>query len=112
MIEARNSYSFIGDNCPPGYRHIGTIDVADPANVSWALDQGYRIGSIYDGGTYSCAEPCTADIYERPDEARFPQITRKDGCEPCGECRLNIGETCDICGAINRPFLTFEDGKS
>ena len=34
----------------------------------------------------------------------FP-ITRKDGGEPCGECHLQPGETCDICGAYQpRPF--------
>lgn len=27
-------------------------------------------------------------------------ITRKDGGEPCGECHLRPGETCDICGAV------------
>lgn len=27
--------------------------------------------------------------------------------EPCGECHLNIGETCDICGAKqNQPGTT------
>lgn len=61
-------YSFIGGDCPPGYRKVGTIDVADPADVSRAQDQGYRIGAIYDGGTYSCAEPCAADIYECIDD--------------------------------------------
>ena len=29
----------------------------------------------------------------------FPQPRRKDGEEPCGECHLQVGETCDICGA-------------
>lgn len=29
----------------------------------------------------------------------FPQPLRRDGKEPCGECRLQKGETCDICGA-------------
>lgn len=31
----------------------------------------------------------------------FPQPRRKDGGEPCGECRIQPGETCDICGAVN-----------
>jgi hypothetical protein len=61
-------YTFIGDDCPPGYRRVGSIDVADPADVSTAHDRGLRIGSIYDGRSGSCAEPCTADIYERPDD--------------------------------------------
>lgn len=29
----------------------------------------------------------------------FPHPRRRDGKEPCGECRLPAGETCDICGA-------------
>lgn len=29
----------------------------------------------------------------------FPQPQRRDGKPPCGECRLPVGETCDICGA-------------
>ncbi|GAA5662619.1 hypothetical protein Brsp07_01089 [Brucella sp. NBRC 14130] len=29
----------------------------------------------------------------------FPQPSRKVGGDPCGECRLQPGETCDICGA-------------
>jgi hypothetical protein len=38
----------------------------------------------------------------RPADETFPQPERKDGGEPCGECHLQPGETCDICGAINR----------
>lgn len=30
-------------------------------------------------------------------------ITCKDGGEPCGECHIQPGETCDICGATNEP---------
>lgn len=33
------------------------------------------------------------------DDEPFPQPRRRDGQEPCGECRLPAGETCDICGA-------------
>jgi hypothetical protein len=69
MTEDRKSYSFIGNDCPPGYRRVGTIDVADPADVRRAEDRGYRIGTIYEGRSYSCAEPCAADIYEELDEA-------------------------------------------
>lgn len=29
----------------------------------------------------------------------FPQPERKDGGEPCGECRIQPEETCDVCGA-------------
>jgi hypothetical protein len=32
-------------------------------------------------------------------EEPFPQPSRKDGGEPCAECHLQLGETCDICGA-------------
>lgn len=101
MTNPRKSYSFIGADCPPGYRRVGTIDVADPADVHSAQDKGYRIGTIYNGYSGSCAEPCAADIYERPDEEPFPQPGRKDGGEPCGECHIQPGETCDICGAVN-----------
>lgn len=76
--EKRKSFTFIGDDCPPGYRRVGTIDVADPADVRGAQDQGYRIGSIYDGLSFSCAEPCAADIYERLDDASAPW-TKTDG---------------------------------
>lgn len=27
-------------------------------------------------------------------------IRRRDGRAPCGECHLQSGEVCDICGAI------------
>jgi hypothetical protein len=32
-------------------------------------------------------------------EATFPKPLRNDGGEPCGECHIKAGETCDICGA-------------
>lgn len=44
------------------------------------------------GKTAPASEPFCA-------EHRFPQPLRKDGEDPCGECRLQAGETCDICGA-------------
>lgn len=30
----------------------------------------------------------------------FPRPQRRDGKKPCGECHLQAGETCDICGAV------------
>lgn len=43
-----------------------------------------------------------------PDDA-FPTPSRKDGGEPCGECHIQPGETCDICGAQNSsPVLPSE----
>jgi len=33
-------------------------------------------------------------------EEPFPQPRRKDGEEPCGECHIQPGERCDICGAV------------
>lgn len=39
-----------------------------------------------------------------PDE--FPKPQRRDGKEPCGECHLPTGETCDICGASHVPQPT------
>jgi hypothetical protein len=75
MIDSRGNdprrrmpHTFIGDDHPPGYRKVGTIDVADPADVQRAQDRGYKIGTTYNGGSFSCAEPCAADIYARPDE--------------------------------------------
>lgn len=65
MTAQPRHYTFIGNDCPPGYRRVGSIDVADPADVASALDRGWRIGSLYDGGSGSVAEPCTADVYER-----------------------------------------------
>jgi hypothetical protein len=62
-------YSWIGDDCPPQWKRVGTIDVADPADVATALDRGLKIGSIYDGKSYSVAEPCAADIYAERQEA-------------------------------------------
>ena len=32
----------------------------------------------------------------------FPQPRRNDGGKPCGECYLQPGETCDICGAVRQ----------
>lgn len=69
------NYSWIGDDCPPQWKRVGTIDVADPADVATALDRGRKIGSIYDGKSYSVAEPCAADIYaEREDVIRKEPI--------------------------------------
>lgn len=36
--------------------------------------------------------------------ADFPKPRRNVGAEPCGECYLKNGETCDICGAV-RPYV-------
>lgn len=65
----RRTYTWRGNDCPPGWKRVGAIDVADPADVHTALDRGYRIGSIYDGGTYSVAEPCAADVYVEHSQA-------------------------------------------
>lgn len=45
--------------------------------------------------------PTWDDLRDLIDEQAdpFPQPQRRDGKEPCGECRLPVGETCDICGA-------------
>ena len=79
------NYSWIGDDCPPQWKRVGTIDVADPADIATALDRGRRIGSIYDGKSYSVAEPCAADIYAE----------RENG-DPCPNCHLpySDGDTC------------------
>ncbi len=46
-----------------------------------------------------------------PPADAFPQPSRKDGGEPCGECHLHPGETCDICGAIATPTTTGKCGE-
>ncbi|MUO84849.1 hypothetical protein [Agrobacterium vitis] len=38
------------------------------------------------------------DMAKKARSPLFP-IRRKDGEEPCGECHIKPGETCDICGA-------------
>ncbi len=60
--------TWIGDDHPPGWRRVTSIDVADPANTAWACENHYRIGTIYDGGSDSAVEPCCADVYEEVDE--------------------------------------------
>lgn len=44
---------------------------------------------------------CTLIKLKRAAKApgEFPKPSRRDGKEPCGECCLRLGETCDICGA-------------
>lgn len=45
---------------------------------------------------------CTRDDCPNRDDpfADFPEPQRRDGKEPCGECHLQVGEVCDICGAV------------
>mgnify|MGYP000969785001 CR=1 FL=1 len=64
-MSSKRQYTWIGDDCPADWRCVGTIDIADPADVHSALDRGRRIGATYDGYSGSIAEPCAADIYER-----------------------------------------------
>lgn len=71
-------YRWIGDDHPPGWRRVGSVDVADPADTRRALDQGYRIGSIYDGGSYSVAEPCCADIYRDEPPPPLASLSRTE----------------------------------
>jgi len=67
-VQQKNHYSWIGDDCPPQWKRVGTIDVADPADVQSALARGLRVGKIYDGRSWSVAEPCAADIYAECEE--------------------------------------------
>jgi hypothetical protein len=53
-----------------------------------------------------------ADQSEARKQVPFPQPRRKDGGEPCGECRIHTGETCDICGAVNPPPAPREEGET
>lgn len=88
IISTRPEYAWVGADCPPEYRRVGSIDVADPADVSWALDRDYRIGAIYDGNSYSVAEPCAADIYEE---------IRCEHCDGTGDVHSIDGEWRGVC---------------
>jgi hypothetical protein len=50
--------------------------------------------------------PSGMEVMERlvRDELRAMKKSR-DSKKPCGECHLQLGETCDICGAV-RPAAT------
>ena len=37
---------------------------------------------------------------ECPVHNDFPQPSRNDDGKPCGECHIQPGETCDICGVV------------
>lgn len=41
-----------------------------------------------------------------PFQTTLPQPRRNDGGEPCGECHVKAGETCDICGAVGKAVPT------
>jgi len=69
------------------YKHPHENDVGDEA-----------IAECPDCNGYGCAEAIAHPVADKPDA--FPQPRRKDGEEPCGECHLQSGETCDICGAV------------
>lgn len=89
MSEAAQ-FSWKGDDCPPDWKRVGSIDVADPADVSWALDRDYRIGAIYDGMSHSVAEPCAADIYEEVSAGPYT-------CIRCLAGTWNDSDICDDC---------------
>lgn len=72
-----SGHRWIGSDHPQGWKKVGTIDVADPADTVTALDRGYRIGSIYDGNSGSVAEPCAADVYKQLDEGAPPRPVRR-----------------------------------
>jgi hypothetical protein len=54
----------------PGERYVGTIDIADPADIFSALERGWRIAwdAIYDGLSGSVAEPCAANCFIEAEE--------------------------------------------
>jgi len=58
-------FTWIGDDHPDGWERYGSMDLGDPASVTWALDEGLRIGATYDGGSGLYSEPCRADLYRR-----------------------------------------------
>ena len=65
---SERQYAWKGDDHPPGWKRVTSIDVADPANTRWACENHYRIGTIYHGGSDSAVEPCCADVYEEVDQ--------------------------------------------
>lgn len=75
--------------CPTckGSREIGWFDHAEGA---WRNEPC----NCYFPG--DCDGSCT---HPEP----FPQPSRKNGGEPCGECHLQPNEICDICGAARNP---------
>ena len=88
------------DECSSEYlsylliQHCLKGDPLDVGNLAMMLHQrGDRIVIDYE----------TQAIMGRPHPAdeQFPQPQRKDGGEPCGECHIHPGETCDVCGATN-----------
>lgn len=70
-------YTWIGDDHPPGWKRVGSIDIADPADVHQANDRGHRIGAAYDGLSGSVAEPCTADVYHEIDGYDYADFSRE-----------------------------------
>ena len=48
---------------------------------------------------------------EKANREPFPAPQRNDGGQPCGECHIQPGETCDICGASGVAILTEHDGE-
>jgi hypothetical protein len=44
--------------------------------------------------------PVMVEVAIVSSSAELPKPQRRDGKEPCGECHLQVGEVCDICGAV------------
>ncbi|SFJ68354.1 hypothetical protein [Methylobacterium brachiatum] len=67
-----------------------------------AYEEAHAAGAL--ARSLLSAPPPPAQPYGGPG-IRDPlvEITRKPGKEPCGECRIQPGETCDICGAQRTP---------
>lgn len=47
-----------------------------------------------------CWSPCKPEHCSCGYWDGFPQPQPRTGSDPCGECRLRPGETCDICDAV------------
>lgn len=82
-------------SAPDGWQeaaHIGD------AVLTWMVKY-----DLLDAGNEYRAEDVVAVLNDfAPDP--FPQPIRKDGGDPCGECHIQPGETCDICGAKARNY--------
>ncbi len=92
-------------------RADGAVDI-DWSMVRSILMQGAAIQQDYQAGKFATYEHYSARMdaaaRERIDELsaspaaakEFPKPSSRIGKDPCGECHLQPGERCDICGAV------------
>lgn len=87
-----------------GVPHGWTLVPVEPTHEMLAALWEAMILSTYDGSQAPMAgagyDAALAAAPTPPAQEPFPKPQRKDGGEPCGECHVQPGETCDICGAV------------